>query len=328
MSFSRGSLDIDVSKEITRICGFIREMVKAFRRRGAVIGLSGGIDSAVVGELCVRALGKERVLGLLLPEKESNSVSLEYGKKQAEKMGVDFVRVDITGYLEALGLYSMRNSIIREYFPGVGEASRFHVTLPQDLLDRDRLSYYSITVEDKQGQRQSKRISAAGWLKISACQNMKQRTRMMLMYYHSEKNNYIVAGTTNKPELTQGFYVKHGDGGVDMEPIAHLYKGQVYQLARHLGVIQEIIDRSPSPDTYSLPVTDKEFYFCMDYEILDLLLYAYENKVPIEEVSKETGLKTEQINRAFRDFEAKERATWHLRQLPPSLIQSQPGLTG
>ena len=106
---------------------------------------------------------------------------------------------------------------------------------------------------------------------------------------------------------------------MDIEPIAHLYKTGVFQLAKNLGVINEIITRPPSPDTYSLPVTDKEFYFCLEYELLDLLLYAYENNVPSDQISKPLGLKDEQIKRVFKDFKAKERATWHLRQMPPSL---------
>jgi NAD+ synthase len=320
--FSKAVLDIDASAEAARISDFIREtVVKRFKRKGAVIGLSGGIDSAVVAELCVLALGKDRVLGLFLPERESNPISLQYAQKHAAKMGIEAIKVEITEYLEALKVYERRNAVIKGMFPDFDASWRFHVTLPQDLLEKDRLNYHSIIVEDKNGVRQQRRISGSDWLAISACQNMKQRIRMMQMYYYAEKNNYIVAGTTNTPELMQGFYVKYGDGGVDIEPIAHIYKGQVYELARHLGVIREIIDRSPSPDTYSLPVTDKEFYFCMDYEVLDILLYAYANKAAIEEVAMETGLKPEQIGRAFRDFEAKERATWHLRKLPPSLLQ-------
>ena len=149
--------------------------------------------------------------------------------------------------------------------------------------------------------------------------NMKLRMRMIQLYYFAEKKNYLVAGTTNKSEVAQGFFVKFGDGGVDIEPIAHLYKTQVYQLAKYLGVIEEILNRPPSPDTYSLPVTDKEFYFCLDFELLDLLLYAYENKVPKDQISVVLGLDSEQIERVFKDFRAKERATWHLREMPPSL---------
>jgi NAD+ synthase len=315
-------LNIDPATEATRISEFIREMVlKNFKRKGAVIGLSGGIDSAVVGELCVKALGKDRVLGLFLPERESNPISLQFAQKEAEKLGIEAIKVDITEYLESFQVYERRNAVIKSMFPEFDTSWRFHITLPQDLLERDRLNYRSITIEDKSGLRWQKRIEPSDWLAISACQNMKQRTRMMQMYYYAEKNNYIVAGTTNKTELMQGFFVKYGDGGVDIEPIAHLYKTQVYDVARTLGVIKEIIERAPSPDTYSLPVTDKEFYFCVDYDILDLLLYAYENRVPAEDVLKETGLKPEQIKRAFRDFDAKDRATWHLRQLPPSLLK-------
>jgi NAD+ synthase len=142
---------------------------------------------------------------------------------------------------------------------------------------------------------------------------------MTQLYYFADKYNYIVAGTTNKTEALQGFFVKYGDGGVDIEPLAHLYKTQVFQLSSHLGVVEEIIKRPPSPDTYSLPVSDKEFYFRMDYELLDLLLYAYETQVPRGEIEAATGLKGEQIERAFRDFKAKERATWHLREMPPTL---------
>ncbi len=324
MTFSKSILDIAPSSEISRISDFIREMtLKKFKRKGAVIGLSGGIDSAVVAELCVRALGKKNVLGLFLPEKESNPLSLEYGQKQAEKMEIESIAVDITEHLESLNVYERRNAVIKCIFPDFEDSYKFHVTLPQDLLERNRFNYHSITTEDGVGERQKKRISAKDWLAISACQNMKQRMRMMQLYYHADKNNYIVAGTTNKTEVMQGFYVKFGDGGVDIEPIAHLYKAHVYELAKDLGVVDEIIQRAPSPDTYSLPVTDKEFYFCLDYELLDLLLFAYENRVPLDQVSQTLDLKDEQIERIFKDFTAKERASWHLRQMPPSL-ESRP----
>jgi len=320
--FSKSVLNLDPAAEANRISEFIREMVvRKFKRKGAVIGLSGGIDSAVVSEICVQALGRDRVLGLFLPEKESNPISLQYAQQHAAKMGVEAITVDITDHLESFKVYERRNAIVQAMFPEFDGSWRFHITLPQDLLEKDRINYHTIITEDKGGVRRQERISGSDWLAISACQNMKQRIRMMQMYYYAERINYIVAGTTNRPELMQGFYVKYGDGGVDIEPIAHLYKIQVYQLARYLGVIEAIIQRSPSPDTYSLPVTDKEFYFCMDYEVLDILLYAHKHGVAIEEVSKETGLKPEQIKRAFRDFAAKERATWHLRQLPPSLLE-------
>ena len=320
MEFSKAVLDIDPGKEISRISEFIRESTfKKFRRRGAVVGLSGGVDSAVVAELLVRALGREKVLGLFLPEKESNPISTEYGLKQAKKLGIETVLIDITHRLEALKVYQERDSVIRDIFPEFEGSFRFNVTLPQNLLEKYRINYHSITIEDQEGKRQTKRISAKDWLRISACQNMKQRMRMVELYHHSERNHYIVSGTTNKTEVCQGFFVKYGDGGVDLEPISHLYKTQVYKLAKKFGVIEEIIRRPPSPDTYSLPVTDKEFYFCIDYELLDLLLYAYHNNIELDDIASVMGLKHDQIKRVFSDFRAKERASWHLRQLPLSL---------
>jgi len=313
-------LDMDASLEVTRISDFIHEMTfKDFKRKGAVIGLSGGIDSALVAELCVKALGRERVLGIFLPEKESNPISLKYGQKQATKLGIETVTLDITENLTSLGVYRNRNDVIKRIVPEFDESLKFHITLPQNLLEKDRYNYHSITVEDKTGKRETKRLSGTDWLEISACQNIKQRVRMIQLYYYAEKHNYLVAGTTNKAEAAQGFYVKFGDGGVDIEPIAHLYKTQVYQLSSHLGVIEEIIRRPPSPDTYSLPVTDKEFYFCIDYELLDLLLYAYENNVPRHDISKVLNLEEQQIDRVFKDFKAKEQATWHLRRMPPTI---------
>lgn len=313
-------LNIDCLKESERIQQFIKEQIYThFKSRGAVVGLSGGIDSALISTLCVRALGGEKVLGLILPEKESNPISKTYAQKHAEALGIKAEAVDITAQLEVLGTYAERDAVIKSIFPEFNDTCKFHITLPQNLLEKDRLSYHIITMQSPRGETQSKRLSPGEWQQISSAQNTKQRIRMINLYRLAEKHNYIVAGTTNKSEVMQGFYVKHGDGGVDIEPIAHLYKMQVYQLSNYLGVIEEIINRPPSPDTYSLPVTDEQFYFCMPYELADLLMYAYENKIPEREVIEATKLSTEQIQRAFRDFKAKENATWHLRQLPPTV---------
>ena len=320
MAYSAAVLQLDPEKEASRIADFITDMTrKHFRRKGAVVGLSGGIDSALTAELCVRALGRERVLALILPEKESNPVSAEYGMKQAEKLGLETITVDITDTLDTMGVYEKRNEVIRGMFPDFDHTMKFHITLPQDLLDEDRISFHTLVVEDSAGKRRSQRISGKDWLQISACQNVKQRVRMVELNYFADKYNYLMAGTTNKTEVLQGFFVKYGDGGVDIEPLAHLYKTQVFQLSTHLGVVEEILNRPPSPDTYSLPVSDKEFYFRMDYALLDLLLYAHEHDVSMKEIEAASGLQAQQIERAFRDFNAKDRASWHLREMPPTL---------
>ena len=318
--FNKDILTIDCQKESERTQHFIKEQVFThFKHKGAVVGLSGGIDSAVVSSLCVSALGKERVLGLILPEKESNSISKTYAYNHAKMLGIQTEEINITNQLEIVGTYRERNKVINKIFPDFDDRYKFHITLPQNLLEKDRISYHTITIQSPNNEKQSKRLSSREWLEISSAQNTKQRIRMINLYQYAEKNNYLVAGTTNKSEVMQGFYVKHGDGGVDIEPIAHLYKTQVYQLAKYLGVTKQIINRPPSPDTYSLPVTDEQFYFCMPYELADLLLYAYENHIPEYQVCEVLQLSPEQVNRAFRDFKAKENATWHLRQLPPTI---------
>jgi NAD+ synthase len=318
--FSRNILNIDCKNEAERVQRFIREQVFShFKCKGAVVGLSGGIDSALVSTLCVNALGKEKVLGLILPEKESNPISRVYARDYAGRLRIPLEEIDITPHIEALGTYRARNEVLQRLFPDFDDSYKFHITLPQNLLEKDRISYHIITIQSPNNETTSKRLSSNEWHEISSAQNTKQRIRMINLYRVAEKHNYLVAGTTNKSEVAQGFYVKHGDGGVDIEPIAHLYKMQVYQLSKYLGVTDEIINRPPSPDTYSLPVTDEQFYYCMPYELADLLLYAYERHIPEDQVAETLQLSVEQIRRAFKDFKAKENATWHLRVLPPTL---------
>jgi len=193
--------------------------------------------------------------------------------------------------------------------------------LPADLLSRDAYNFFTLTVDDNSGNVKSARLDKDALKGIVAATDTKQRTRMMHLYYYAELKNYLVCGTTNKSEVVQGFFVKYGDGGVDIEPLAHLYKIQVYQLSEYLGVIKEIIDRAPSPDTFSFQVSDEEFYFRIPYDKLDLLLYAWENNVVLSEVCEAMDLKEEQVKRAFRDFASKYNATKHLRQLPPMLTK-------
>ncbi len=262
MEFSKDVLKIDAAKVADELAGFIRDKVRNyFKRKGAVIGLSGGIDSAVAGALCVKALGKERVHGLILPERDSNPLSREYGILSAKSLGITWEEIDLTPILDVFGVYSRRDEIVKNYFPDLKDDYQFRITLPQDLLDRDRISFYTLEVKTDDGFVKSARLSREDYLGIIAANDIKQRTRMIQFYYAADKRYYIVCGTTNLPEALQGFFVKYGDGGVDIEPLVPLYKDQVFQLGRHLGVPQEIIDRTPSPDTYSFVVSDKEFYF-------------------------------------------------------------------
>jgi NAD+ synthase len=319
MVFDRSVLDFDVEKVSDQLVDFIREQVTGvFRRKGIVIGLSGGIDSAVAGALSVRALGAGRVFGLLLPERDSNPVSREYGRLAAEGLGIEYREVEITPMLEAFGIYEIRNEIVRKYFPDHRNDQKFRLTLPQDLLDRDRISAYFLEVEVSEGDIESRRLSRDDYLTMMAANDIKQRVRMTQLYYEAEKRHYIVCGTTNLPETVQGFFVKFGDGGVDIEPLTNLYKTQVFKLAEYLGVPKQIIERTPSPDTYSLPVSDKDFYFCMTYDMADMILYALRNGISREETAEALGLTPEQVTRAWKDFTRKEDATTMLRSMPPA----------
>jgi NAD+ synthase len=209
--------------------------------------------------------------------------------------------------------------VVEKLIPDVARPYKFRLVLPQDLLDRDRLNVYYLEVLPEGGEVIRKRLPIKDYLQIMAANDIKQRVRMTTLYYEAERRHYIVCGTTNKSETVQGFFVKYGDGGVDIEPIAHLYKLQVYQLGRYLGVPGEILSRTPSPDTYSFEVSDEDFYFCLPYHVADTILYAIEKDIPKEEIAASLGLEQDQVERAWADLAHKIELTRHLRIMPPAI---------
>lgn len=323
MKFQRDVLAFDRAAETRRISGFIREHMERLKREGAVVGLSGGVDSALAASLCANTVGPDKVTGLVLPERESNPLSREFALKEARRTGIRVEVVDITPTLEAFGTYEKRDEAVRGVCPDYGPGWRSKIILPLDLLARDAFNFFSLRIVAPDGRETTVRLKKETLFKIIAATDTKHRTRMMHLYYWAERLNYFVCGTTNRTEMLQGYFVKYGDGGVDLEPIGHLYKTQVFELAGYLGVIDEIRKRVPSPDTFSWEVSDEEFYFRMPYETLDLLLFAWERKVPVEEAGAVMGLSPDQVRRAFRDFTAKYKATRHLRVVAPSLLLSE-----
>jgi NAD+ synthase len=316
-------LKLDPRQAADEIAKRLHEIVVGtLKRRGIVLGLSGGIDSSVTAGLAVRALGKEHVLGLLMPETDSAGETLGLSQTVARALGVATVHEDITPILEAARCYERRDEAIRKVCPEFGPGWKSKIVLP-GVLDSDALRFFSIVVQDPQGRVQKLRLPLEAYLGVVAATNFKQRTRKMLEYYHADRLNYCVVATPNRLEYDQGFFVKGGDGLGDVKPIAHLYKQQVYALAAEVGVPEEVRKRRPTTDTYSLPQSQDEFYFSLPYEQMDLVLWGKNKGLPAAEVAAGLGLKTEQIERVYRDIEQKRRTTRYLH-LKPQLIEPVP----
>lgn len=318
--FSRDVLKLDPEVEVARIVETIRAHVLAeLRKRGAVVGLSGGVDSSVVAALCARALGTAKVLGLLMPERDSSCDALRLGRMAAETIAIETIVEDIAPALAATGCYRRQEEAIRTLVPAYGPGWKCKLVMPS-ILESERLNLTRLTVQSPSGEAQTVRLNAQVYLHLVAATNLKQRSRKMIEYYHADRLNYAVAGTPNRLEFDQGFFVKQGDGAADFKPIAHLYKTQVYQLAECLGIPKEIRNRPPTTDTFSMPQTQEEFYFALPYDRMDLCLYAHNHNVPAAEAAPVVGLSAAQVERVYKDIEAKRRATRYLHT-PPLLVE-------
>jgi NAD+ synthase len=311
-------LRVNAEQVTEEIGAFIEATIGRMRKRGVVLGLSGGVDSTVCAALCARALGPDRVLGLLMPERESSDETLELGRLAGESAGIATIVEDITGVLDASGCYTRRDEAIRSLIPEYAAGWRCKVSLPS-VVESDQYRIFTVIAQAPDGTQRRARVSPAAYHEMISATNFKQRTRKMMEYYHADRCNYAVIGTPNRLEYDQGFFVKNGDGSADLKPIAHLYKTQVYQLAEYLGVPETIRTRPPTTDTYSLPQTQEEFYFSLPYDKMDLCLYARNNGIDAADVAQALGLNEQQIERVFRDIDSKRRATRYLH-LKPQLV--------
>jgi NAD+ synthase len=321
--FSREVLAIGAGLESARIARAIREALAAkLHRRGLVVGISGGIDSSVTAALCAEAVGKDKVIGLEMPERQSASETLPLSSLLARHLGIREVRWDISPILEAAGFYGLYDEAVRSVVPGYGPDWRSKIVLP-GVDAPSPYALFSIVAASPAGEITRKRLDPEPYRAIVAATNFKQRIRKMLEYYQADKHHFAVAGTPNRLEYDQGFFVKLGDGAADVKPIAHLYKTQVYQMARHLGLPEEIVNRPPTTDTYSLPQGQDEFYFTVPYDVMDLCLYGKNHGVPPETVAPYVGLTPQQVEGIYGDIDRKRAATAYLH-LPPLLAGEVP----
>jgi len=322
--FSPDVLKLDAPKEADRIASAIREQcAQQLKRKGAVLGISGGIDSSVTTALCARVLGNERVLAVLMPEKESEDDSTRLGQLLGAQLKVKTIVEDIAPLLEAAGCYRRRDEAIRKQILEYGAGYKCKIVLSESA-EVKAFEFFHLVIESPEGVQKKIRLNAETYLDIVAATNMKQRARKFYEYFHADRLNFAVAGTPNLLEYDQGFFVKNGDGAADAKPIAHLYKSQVYQLAEYLNVPEEIRRRPPTTDTYSLPQSQEEFYFSVPYEQMDLCLYGLNHGLPASEVSEATGLKVAQVERIYEQIASKRRATRY-QHMQPLLVEAVEG---
>ncbi len=316
--FSKESLGLDAATEVDRIVKAIRAAARRFKRRGAVVALSGGIDSSVVGALCVEALGPKRVFGLSLPEQESSEATPGLSDTLIKHLGIDSATVNLTPILESFGCYETRIAAVREVIPEFDADWKFKIVLPP-VTEGDAYRVFSVVAQSPDGKEETHTLTLSAYLQILAATNFKQRTRKTLEYFHADRLNYFVAGTPNLLEYDQGFFVKLGDGAADIKPIAHLYKTQVYQLAEFLNVPEAISSRPPTTDTYSLPQSQEEFYFSLPYDKMDLCLYALNHEISAAATAQVVGLTPDQVERVFADIAAKRSVADYLHAAPQTV---------
>ena len=319
IQFSKDLLHIkDVDLVVDKICAKLKsDVFNVLGRRGGVVGISGGIDSSVTLALAVRALGAENVIGIILPDKDSSSDSRILAEKLAGKFGVKTRVEDISQALEGFHCYERRDEAVKRLIPNYDpKKDKMKIYVNADAISKNLPPVFRVMVEYSDGSEEDQRLPLDEYLQIVAASNLKQRSRMSFLYYYAESLHFAVIGTPNIHEVKQGFFVKYGDGAADVMPIGHLYKTQVYQIARYLGIPEEIIKRTPTTDTYSAEQTQEEFFYQVPFEEMDLMWYGWEKEYPAGEIAMSLGKSEEMVSQNFMNFKRKKKTTDYLRMAP------------
>jgi len=315
-------LDLDLEREADRIAEALRAVLaRDLHRRGLVVAISGGIDSSACAALAVRAVGAARVLGLILPERDSSDDSAARAQLLAGHLGIRTETLDIAPVLAAIGCYAARDAAVRNALPAFGDGWKFKIVIDGGI--EGRVNRFRLVAQSPDGAPHEADLALPDYLAIVAATNFKQRVRKTLEYFHADRLNYAVVGTPNRLEYDQGFFVKNGDGSADVKPIAHLYKSQVYAMARHLGLPARVCDAVPTTDTYSLAQGQDEFYFALPYREMDLALWALEHGVPAATLAGALDIDEARGHAIYEDIRNKRRTTRYLH-LPPVLVGDVP----
>jgi len=299
-------LKFDEEKELERIKNFIRDALKKLNKKKVYIGLSGGIDSAIVLKLLTLSIDKENIFALIMPDKDSKRENLIDAVEFSKSLGVRYKIINISKVLSKFGIYrslpyfilptkKLREKVTQNFYKNYEKKfgkSPFYLSFNvPDELEKDNFFNKGI-----------------------AYHRIKHRIRMVYLYYYAELNNAAVAGTTNKTEINLGFFVKYGDSASDFEPIAHLFKTQVFKLSEYLKIPEKIISKPPSPDL--LPGITDEFAMGLNYEMIDRVLFRFLNEEKPETISKELNLDKKLIDNLYLAYANSES----MKNLPLNLL--------
>jgi NAD+ synthase len=313
--YRRDVIDIDYETAADSICDYMRRAMREdLHRRGAVVAVSGGIDSSLCAALSVKAFGSKRTYLLKLPESDSADDTQSRSTQLIALLGSEHTTFDISSTLDAIGCYAARDEAIRRLFPDYTSEWKNKITIEGGI--EGKINHFALVVQKPDNSIMKKTLDVKSYLQIVAATNYKQRVRKTVEYFHADRLNYAVIGTPNLLEYDQGFFVKNGDGSADLKPIAHLYKTQVYLMARQLGLPESICDAEPTTDTYSMPQGQDEFYFALPYKQMDMALWAYNQNASTAELAEMIDITEEQAKYIYSDIETKRRTTAYLHKSP------------
>lgn len=316
---------MDTTQVRAIITNHFKKTLKTLHRDGFVVGLSGGIDSTLTAHLAVEAMGPKKVLGVVMPERESSPESRQLAMDLVRKLGIEHQEVDLTPHLEAVGAYEKRDGIVKRYLDAYNQKRhRVGIALRQDMTGSSLPPLHYLTVQDENGVMMlEERIRLKDYMELVAATNFKQRVRAVQLYYWSDYYNYAVVGTTNRDELLLGFFVKLGDGAADVEGIEGLYKSELYVLAKAMGVDQRVIDRTPTTDTLPGQKSQKGYFYGLDFVTLDTGLQVLEGLLTVNQAADRTGLSEAQVKQLVDNLKRRHETTTILRA-PPTGIGRAP----